>query len=48
VSNSSETYSELFIVSIPGKLECPVLEFEFLSRFFMNLFIKDIQVMVIA
>jgi hypothetical protein len=40
VSNSSGTYSELFIVSIPRKPKCPVWEFEFLSRFFVNLFLE--------
>jgi hypothetical protein len=48
VSNSSETQSELSIVSVPRKLECPVLEFEFLSRFFMNLLLEVLQVIVIA
>jgi hypothetical protein len=48
VSNSSGTYSELSILSVPRKSECPVLEFEFLSRFFVNLFLKVLQVMVIT
>jgi hypothetical protein len=37
VSNSSGTRFELFIVSIPRKPECPILEFEFLSIFFVNM-----------
>jgi hypothetical protein len=28
---------ELFIIYVPRKLESPVLEFEFFSRFFVNL-----------
>jgi hypothetical protein len=53
VSNSSENYSELFIVSVPrkpefSKPECSVLEFEFLIRFFVNLFLEVLQVMVIS
>jgi hypothetical protein len=30
------------------KLESPVLEFEFLSRFFVNSFLEVLQVIVIA
>jgi hypothetical protein len=48
VSNPSRTYSEPFIVFVSRKPDCPVLEFEFLSRFFVNLFLKVLQVMVIA
>jgi hypothetical protein len=48
VLNSSETQSELSIVSVPRKLECPVLEFEFLRRFSMNLLLGGLQVIVIA
>jgi hypothetical protein len=48
VSNSSKTYTELSKASVPRKLECPVLELEFLSRFFVNLFLEVLQVMVIA
>jgi hypothetical protein len=48
VSNSSRTYLGLFIVSVPRKLEYSVLEFEFLSRFFMNLLLEVLQVIVIA
>jgi hypothetical protein len=46
VSNSSGTYSETYIVSVLRKLECLVLEFKFLSRFFVNLFLKVLQIMV--
>jgi hypothetical protein len=31
-----------------AKLDCPVLEFEFLSRFFVNLLLEVLQVIVIA
>jgi hypothetical protein len=48
VSNSSGTRFELSIVSVPRKPKCPVLEFEFLSRFFVNLLLKVLQVIVIA
>jgi hypothetical protein len=48
VSNSSGTYSELSKVFVPRKLECLVLEFELLSRFFVNLFLEVLQVIVIA
>jgi hypothetical protein len=47
-SNSSGTRFELSIVSVPRKPECPVLEFEFLSRFFVNLLLEVLQVIVIA
>jgi hypothetical protein len=40
VSNSSGTQFELSLVSIPRKLECLVLEFEFLSRIFVNLLLE--------
>jgi hypothetical protein len=39
---------ELSKVSILSKPECLVLEFEFLSNFFVNLFLEVLQVMVIA
>jgi hypothetical protein len=48
VSNSLGTQSELSIVSVPRKLECPVLEVELLSRFFVDLFLEDLQIIVIA
>jgi hypothetical protein len=48
VSNSSGTQSDLSIVFVPRKFECPVLEFEFLSRFFVNLLLEVLQVIVIA
>jgi hypothetical protein len=48
VSNSSGIKSELSIVSVPRKSECPILEFEFLSRFFANLLLEVLQVIVIA
>jgi hypothetical protein len=47
VSNSLGTRSELFIVSVLRKLECPVLEFELLSRFFMNPLLEVLQIIVI-
>jgi hypothetical protein len=47
-SNSSETRFKLSIVFILRKSECPVLEFQFLSRFFVNLLIGVLQVIVIA
>jgi hypothetical protein len=37
-----------FVVSILRKPECLVLEFEFLSRFFMNILLEVLQVIVIA
>jgi hypothetical protein len=37
-----------FIVSVPRKMECPVLEFEFLIRFFVNLFLGVLYVIVVA
>jgi hypothetical protein len=48
VSNSSGTRSELSRVSAPRKLECSVLEFEFLNRFFMDLLLEVLQVIVIT
>jgi hypothetical protein len=48
VSNSSETRLEISIVSVLRKLECPVLEFEFLNIFFMNLLLGGLQVIIIA
>jgi hypothetical protein len=48
VSNSSKTRSKLFIVSVPRKSECPVLEFEFLSRFFVNIVLEVLQVIVMT
>jgi hypothetical protein len=39
---------ESFIISVSRKLECPILEFEFLNRFFVNLFLNVLQVMIIA
>jgi hypothetical protein len=48
VSNSSGTRFELFIVSASRKLECPTLEFEFLSIFFVNILLRVLQVIVIA
>jgi hypothetical protein len=47
VSNSSGTYSEISIVFVPRKPDCPVLEFEFLRRFFVNLFLVVLRVIVI-
>jgi hypothetical protein len=37
-----------FIVSVLRKPECPILEFEFLSRFFVNLVLEVLQVIVIT
>jgi hypothetical protein len=37
-----------FVVSILRKPECLVLEFEFLSRFFMNILLEVLQFIVIA
>jgi hypothetical protein len=48
VSNSSGTQFELSIVSVQRKSECPVLEFEFLSRFFVNLLLEVLLVIVLA
>jgi hypothetical protein len=48
VLNSSGTYPELSIVSVMRKSDCPILEFEFLSRFFVNLLLEVPQVIVIA
>jgi hypothetical protein len=48
VSNSLKTRFELSIVSVLRKPECPVFEFEFLSRFFVNLLLGVLQVIVIA
>jgi hypothetical protein len=48
VLNSSGTYPELSKVSVMRKLDCPILEFEFLSRFFVNLLLEVLQVIVIA
>jgi hypothetical protein len=47
VSNSSGTRSELFIVSVLRKPECPILEFELLSRFFVNTLLEVLQIIVI-
>jgi hypothetical protein len=47
VSNSLRTYFVQFIVSVPRKSECPIFEFEFLSKFFVNLLLKVIQVIII-
>jgi hypothetical protein len=47
VSNSLRTYFELSIVFVPRKLECLVLIFEFLSRFFVNLSVGVLQVIVV-
>jgi hypothetical protein len=44
VSNSSGTRLELSIVSVLRKSECLVLEFEFLSRFFVNLLLEVLHV----
>jgi hypothetical protein len=38
----------LFIVFVSRKLDCPVLIFEFLSRFFVNLVQGVLQVIVVA
>jgi hypothetical protein len=48
VSNSSGTRFELSIISILRKPECPVLKFEFLSIFFVNIFLGFFHVIVIA
>jgi hypothetical protein len=48
VSNSLKTQSELSIVFVTRKPECPILEFEFLCRFFVNLFLEVLQVIIIA
>jgi hypothetical protein len=48
VSNSSGTRSELSIVSVLRISECLVLEFELLSRFFVNLLLEVLQVIIIA
>jgi hypothetical protein len=48
VLSTLRTYLELSIVFVPRKPECLVLEFEFLSKFFVNLFLEDLQVIVIA
>jgi hypothetical protein len=48
VPNSLGTHPELSIVSVPRKPGCPVLEFELLSRFFVNLPLEVIHVIVIA
>jgi hypothetical protein len=47
VSNSSESQFELSIVSVSRKPECPILEFELLSRFFVNLLLEILQGIVI-
>jgi hypothetical protein len=47
VSNSLRTYFELSIVFVLRKLECLVLIFEFLSRFFVNLSVGVLQVIVV-
>jgi hypothetical protein len=38
----------LFIVSVPRKSECPILEFEFFNIFFVNLLLGVLQVIVIS
>jgi hypothetical protein len=48
MSNSSGTRSELSIVKVPRKPECPVLEFDFLGRFFVNPLLEVLQVIVIT
>jgi hypothetical protein len=48
MSNSSGTHRRFTQVSISRKSECPILEFEFLSRFFVNLLLQVLQVIVIA
>jgi hypothetical protein len=48
VSNSLRTQFELFIFSVSKKPEYPVLEFEFLSIFFVNILLGVLQVIVIA
>jgi hypothetical protein len=45
--NSSGTRFELSIVSGLRKSNCPILEFELLSRFFMNLLLGVLQIIVI-
>jgi hypothetical protein len=48
VLNSLRTRFELFIVSVLKKLKCPILEFEFLSIFFVNILLGVLYVIVIA
>jgi hypothetical protein len=48
VSNSSGTHRSFPHVSVLRKPECPVLEFEFLSRFFVNLLLEVLRVIIIA
>jgi hypothetical protein len=48
VSNSLGTRFELSIVSVSRKPEYLILEFEFLSIFFVNILLGFLQVIVIA
>jgi hypothetical protein len=47
-SNNSRTQFELFIVSVSRKLECSVLEFEFLSILSVNILLGVLQVIFIV
>jgi hypothetical protein len=47
VLNSSGTHQSFPQVSVPRKSECPILEFEFLSRLFVNLLLEVLQGIVI-
>jgi hypothetical protein len=38
----------LFTISVPRKLDCPVLAIEFLSGFLVNLLLGDLQVASVA
>jgi hypothetical protein len=48
VLNSLGTRFVLFTVSVPRKPKCPVMVFEFLRRFFVNLPLGVLQVIVVA
>jgi hypothetical protein len=55
VLNLAGTHRSFSHISVPRKPECPfcqtelpVLEFEFLSRFFVNLLLEVLQVIVIV